>query len=105
MGWDATRYIHNGHLWILLDAGLFGYLAFMVLSFTFLIRGFRYWRTIASGRLKGVVLGFTLVYLACLISAVTVPTFTVWGWTPVIGITMGINEVILMRSKQAVYAA
>jgi O-antigen ligase len=34
-------FIHNGHLRILLDSGIIGYLAFIVLSLVFLIRGFR----------------------------------------------------------------
>jgi len=100
MGWDARGYIHNGHLWIFLDSGLFGYLAFTWLSLAFLRRGFRFWRSAESNWLKGVVLGFTLAYLAALIASLTTPTFTVQNWTPVIGIMMGINEVILMRFRQ-----
>jgi O-antigen ligase len=101
MGWDARGFIHNGHLWILLDTGLLGYLALMWLSLAFLIRGFRYWRRVANYQLKGVVLGFTLVYLAVLVAAVVNSTFVQWRWTPVIGIMIGINEVILMRFRQA----
>jgi hypothetical protein len=47
--------------------------------------------------MRGVVLGFTLVYLAVLIAAVANSSFMQWRWTPVIGIIMGINEVILMK--------
>jgi hypothetical protein len=50
--------------------------------------------------MRGVVLGFTLVYLAVLIAAVVNSTFTRWYWTPVIGIIMGINEVILRKFRQ-----
>lgn len=39
-------FIHNGHLRILLDSGIIGYLAFIVLSMVFLIRGFRNWKNI-----------------------------------------------------------
>ncbi len=46
------------------------------------------------------MLGFTLVYLAVLIAAVANSTFMQWRWTPVIGIIMGINEVILMKFRQ-----
>jgi hypothetical protein len=97
---DFRGYIHNGHLWVLLQSGLVGYISLMWLSLAFLIRGFRYWRSIANDRIRGVVLGFTLVYVAVLIAAVVNPTFTQWNWTPVIGIIMGINEVILMKFKQ-----
>ena len=46
------------------------------------------------------MLGFTLVYLAVLIAAVVNSPFMEWRWTPVIGIMMGINEVILSRFGQ-----
>lgn len=94
-GYDFRKHIHNGHLWILLQSGLLGYLSLMWLSLVFLMRGFRHWRSIANDRIGGVVLGLTLVYLAVLIAAVSNSTFMMWNWTPVIGIIMGINEVIL----------
>lgn len=99
-GADFRKHIHNGHLWILLQSGLLGYLSLMWLSLAFLIRGFRYWRSIADDRMRGVVLGFTLVYLAVLVAAVVNSTFMQWRWTPVIGIIMGINEVILRKAGQ-----
>jgi hypothetical protein len=99
-GYDLTKQIHNGHLYILLQSGLLGYLSLMWLSLAFLIRGFRHWRSIANDRMRGVVLGFTLVYLAVLVAAVSNSTFMQWNWTPVIGIMMGINEVVLRRAGQ-----
>jgi len=96
-GYDFRNYIHNGHLWILLQSGLLGYLSFMWLSLTFLMRGFKYWQNITNDRMRGVVLGFTLVYLTVLIAAVANSTFMQWRWTPVIGIMMGINEIIIMK--------
>ena len=98
--YDFRKHIHNGHLWILLQSGLLGYLSFMWLSLVFLMRGFRYWRSITNDRMRGVVLGFTLVYLAVLIAAATNSTFMQWRWVPVIGIIMGINEVILRKVEQ-----
>jgi O-antigen ligase len=97
---DFRGYIHNGHLWILLQSGLIGYLSLMWLSLAFLVRGFRYWRSIVDDQMRGVALGFTLVYLAVLIGALVNPTFMPWNWTPVIGIIMGINEVILRKARQ-----
>jgi len=99
-GYDFRKHIHNGHLWILLQSGLLGYLSLMWLSLAFLIRGFRYWRSIANDRMSGVVLGFTLAYLVVLIAAVANSTFMQWRWTPVIGIMMGINEVILRKREK-----
>jgi hypothetical protein len=50
--------------------------------------------------MRAVMLGFSLVYLAVLIAAVANSTFMQWRWTPVIGIIMGINEVILRKDGQ-----
>jgi len=99
-GWDARRFIHNGHLWVLLNTGVLGYLCLMWLSVTFSIRGFKSWRTISDHWMKGIVLGFTLVYLGLLIAAVVNSIFASWSWTPVIGIMMGVNEVALRRAVQ-----
>lgn len=98
--YDFRKHIHNGHFWILLQSGLVGYLGFLWLSFAFLFRGFRHWRSLADDRLRGVVLGFTLAYLAILIAAVVNSTFMQWRWVPVIGLMMGVNEVILMRFRK-----
>jgi O-antigen ligase len=96
-GYDFRKHIHNGHLQIMLQSGLLGYSSLTWLSLTFLLRGFKYWRRIASDRMRGVVLGFTLIYLVVLIAALANSTFMQWFWTPVIGIIMGINEVILRK--------
>jgi O-antigen ligase len=96
---DLTRLIHNGHLTVLLQSGLLGYLSLMWLSVAFLMRGFRNWRKIPNGRMRGVVLGFTLVYLAVFIAAMGNSSFMLWCWTPVIGIIMGINEVVLGKVR------
>lgn len=99
-GDDLRTFIHNGHLRILLDSGIVGYFSFIALSVVFLIRGFRYWKSILDDKMKGVVLGFTLVYLAILIAAIVNSIFTQWNWAPVIGIMMGINEVIYLQNYQ-----
>lgn len=97
---DFRKFIHNGHLWILLQSGFLGYFSLMWLSFAFLWRGFKYWRNIENDRLRAIMLGFTLVYVAVLISAFVNGTFMGWYWTPVIGIVMGVNEVILHSHNQ-----
>jgi O-antigen ligase len=91
---DFRKFIHNGFLRILLDSGLLGFLFFLWLSFAFLIRGWRYWRRIPDKQLKGIVIGFPLAYLVVLIAAVANSTFVQWNWTPVLGMMMGINEVV-----------
>jgi len=99
-GADLRWLIHNGHFRILLDSGVLGYLAFWGLSLTFLVRGLRYWHIAPDKQLGGIVLGFTLVYLAVLIAAIANGTFTNWSWTPVLGIIMGVNEVVFRMSTQ-----
>jgi hypothetical protein len=97
---DGRHFIHNGHLLIFLQSGLLGYLSLMWLSLAFLFRGFRYWRNVTDNRLKSVVLGFTLVYVVVIISATVNSTFMQWNWTPVIGLFMGINEIILLKYRE-----
>jgi O-antigen ligase len=98
---NMRNFIHNGHLKIMLNSGLIGYFSFMWLSFVFLRQGFKGWRDIHEDRFRGIVLSFTLVFVAITIAALVNTTFTQWRWTPVIGIMMGINEVILLKFKQA----
>lgn len=92
---DLRRLIHNGHLNIVLQSGIIGYVALCWLSFVFLKRGFGGWRGVANVQLGRVVLGFTLAYVLVLIAAVANSSFMEWRWTPVIGIMMGVNEAIL----------
>ena len=100
--YDFRRHIHNGHLWVLLQSGLLGYLSLIWLSLLFLLRGFKNWRRVSDYRLKSVVLGFSLAYLAIFVAAVTNSSFTQWRWTPLLGIMMGVNEIILLKSKQEI---
>lgn len=95
---DGRRYIHNGHLFIMMKAGMLSYLGLLWLTFTFLRRGFKNWRRIQNGQTKAIVLGLTLAYLGTFISAVSEPRFCDWNnWVAAIGIMMGINEVIISR--------
>jgi O-antigen ligase len=96
---DRTNQIHNSHLGILLQSGVLGYLSLMWLSLAFLLRGLRNWRHVPNDRLRGVVLGFTLAYLAILIAAGANSVFMQWFWVPVLGIIMGINEGILRQVR------
>jgi O-antigen ligase len=98
---DHSDFIHNSHLKILLQSGLLGYLSFTWLSVAFLLRGLRNWRKVSSDRLRAVVLGFSLAYLVALIAAGANSLFTHWSWVPLLGIIMGINEVILRQVRPA----
>lgn len=103
--YDFRKHIHNGYFWLLLQSGLLGLLPFIWLSLLSLIRGFKYWRIIPNNRFRGVVLGITLVYLAVMIAAITNSTFMQASWTPVIGIMLGINEIILAKFRHVVPVA
>jgi len=101
VGFDGRAYVHNGHVWVVLKTGLLGYLCLLWLSFTFLIRGFRYWSRSSRSQDKGLVLGFALSYLGVMVGAIVNPMFMQWFWTPVIGLMMGANEVILRKVASA----
>ena len=96
--WDARRYIHNAHFWIMMKAGLLAYICFLWLSATFLIRSFKRWRFISNPQLKAHVLSFALTYLGVLIGAIVNPIFLQWYWTPLIGLMMGYNEVVIRKT-------
>jgi hypothetical protein len=96
-GYDGRRFIHNGHLSIIVKSGLLGYLSFLVFSLIALVRGFKFWRRIPNSQLQAVLLGFTLAYLGILIGSIVSPMIITGWWTPVIGIILGINEVILTK--------
>jgi O-antigen ligase len=98
---DGRTYMHNGHIWILVKTGILGYICFVWLSLAFLLRGFKYWRRIRNSRMRGVVLGFTLTYLGILVSSLVEPTMMKWEWIMVIGIMMGLNEVLISRDDQS----
>jgi O-antigen ligase len=96
---ERTTFIHNSHLGILLQSGLLGYLSFVWLSVAFLLRGRRNWRRVPNDRMRAVVLGFTLVYLVALMAAPANSIFMMSSWVPVLGIVLGVNEVILRQVR------
>jgi O-antigen ligase len=94
---DGRRFTHNGHLYIILKTGLLGYLVFLSISILVLWRGFKYWRCLPDPGMRSIVLGITLAFLGAFLSAISEPRFMDWNWTPVLGIMIGVNEVIFRR--------
>jgi O-antigen ligase len=88
------RWIHNGHVWIMMKTGLLGYFFFACFSIVFLVRGLKYWKAVPDPRLQATVLGFTLAYIVILISSVVNANIMISYWTSIVGVMMGINEVI-----------
>ena len=94
-GHDRTRFIHNGYLHIMVKSGLLAFLCFFSFSLVSLWRGFKFWRQVYDRQFQAIVLGFTLAFLGILIGSFVSAMIVKSYWTPVIGIMLGINEVIL----------
>jgi O-antigen ligase len=100
VNYDTRTYIHNAHFWILMKTGLLGYSALVWLSVAFLTRGFKHWQRVSDPQMRGWALGFTLAYLGVPFGAIVNPIYMQWEWTPVIGVIMGINEIILRKATR-----
>jgi O-antigen ligase len=99
VGDKITNFIHNAYLMLWLRTGLLGLIAFLWLSFRFLSRGFRYWRSISDRLAREIVLGLTLGYLSMVISNLVAPTLVSDLNTALIGVILGINEVIYIHFR------
>jgi O-antigen ligase len=96
---SLTHYLHNAYLSIWLKAGLLGLVSFMWLSLCFLRRGFQHWREVQDSFLGAVTLGFTLAYLALMVSNLVAPTFVQDQSAMIFAVIMGMNEVAFMQSE------
>lgn len=94
VGENLIRFIHNAYLFLWLKTGLLGLIAFLGLSYRFLSRGFRFWRSSSNTLFCMTILGLTLMYLAMIISNLVAPTLVESLCTAAFGVMMGINEVI-----------
>ncbi len=95
LGGDTnTGYMHNAYFFILLDLGLVGFIPFVWFSVLFMVRAYRLWSTIRDKTFMSVALGFCLSYITVLIASTASPMFMAWYWTPVLGVMLGVNEVI-----------
>lgn len=91
---DGRAYIHNGHLWIMLQCGLPGYFCFMTWILWTAFRGLRIWRNVRTPVLRGTMVSFSLLLLVLPIGAIVDPVYMQWFWTPVLGVMAGVIEVI-----------
>lgn len=98
---DGSRYIHQGHLGVMLKGGLISYSGFVWLSILFLWRSFRHWRGIPNPAIRGAVLGFALSFLLILMSSFTSPLLLESFWVPVCGLILGFNEAAFAVFKPA----
>lgn len=97
---DGRGWIHNGHVWVMVKAGLLAYTPLLILLLLFLYRGFKYWSTITESWKRGYYLGFTLAFLGMVIGAMIEPLIIAWHWTALMGVMMGVNEYILRTTNQ-----
>jgi O-antigen ligase len=94
-----THYVHNAYLWILLDFGIVGFVPVLWFSIAYLVRGMLYWAEVRDPILKGIVIGFTVSYIAVLISSVATPKLLELSSVPLIAMMLGINEVAMKLGK------
>jgi hypothetical protein len=94
-GFDGRDFIHNGHVWVVLKAGLFAYIGLMYFSLGIVFRGLRRWRRMREAWMRGLVLGSALVFMGALIVSNIEPYVMTASWTPVLAVVAGINEVAL----------
>ncbi len=87
-------YMHNAYLWVWTMMGLMGFMPFIWLYSSFLVRGFTRWHRIGDPKLRAVALGFTLAILGQAISNLVAPNF-VQSWILIVfAIMLGISELI-----------
>ncbi len=98
--YDGRRFIHNGHIAIMVKIGLPAYLLFLWVSIAFLSRGFKHWRMITDPILQKIYIGFTLSFLGLFLGSVIEPMIVEWDCTALLGIMMGMNEAILLHNDQ-----
>jgi O-antigen ligase len=95
------RYIHNAYLYLLVDLGIVGFLPFLWFSIVSLLRGFFSWRTIQDPVLRSLTIGFAVSYIAVLVCSATSPRLVRGNYVPLIGVMLGINEVIIRLNRRS----
>lgn len=104
-GWDMTRYIHNGYLWILVNMGILGFLPLVWFYVLFLSRGLSNWRKIRNPVDKSAVIGFTISGIALALSILFEPRIMQWHGIVVISTIIGINEAIIHLNENKIRTA
>ncbi len=92
--YDKFAYIHDGHLWTMLKTGLLGYLLLVLAFLLFLKHSLSNWKRIQDPYLRAIVLAFAVTLVGLLPATIVNPIFSENYWTPLLGIMMGVNEVL-----------
>ena len=98
--WNASSYIHNGYLWILVDMGLLGFVPLMWFFIGFIIRGFSNWRKIRDPGERSILIGCTLSMMALSLCILVSPRFMEWYSIVVIATIMGVGETIIKHNEK-----
>lgn len=98
---DGRGYTHNGHLYIAMKTGLVGYFLFMWFMLLAISRGFARWREVKDPHLSSFVLGVTLALAGMIFGAILHPVYMTLYWTPLLGMLIGVNEVIYRIDEMA----
>lgn len=88
-------YTHNAHLWLAVKTGLLGYGLFLLFILSFIIRGFINWKKIADPTNNMLLLAITCAMLTIVIGANIHPFFMTLFWTPLIGVLLGLGELLI----------
>ncbi|MCA9884947.1 MAG: O-antigen ligase family protein [Anaerolineae bacterium] len=91
---EGIYYIHNSHFWIMIKTGIVGYLALLSFKLIAVGRGVVYWRKVRV-IYSPIVMGFSISLVGILFSAIVDPILTDLTWTPIAGLIIGLNEVII----------
>jgi O-antigen ligase len=94
-GFDGRGWIHNGNLWLLVKTGLLGFLPLITVILSSLYRGFKSWRLVPETWKRYLAFGCALSILGMLIGSFIEPTWMRLSWTAIIGIILGVNEILL----------
>ena len=100
VGFDGRSFVHNGHVSIVLQVGMLGYLSWLGLALISMFRGLKYARHIPDSQLRAWVLGFALTWVIVFFTSMVEPMVVEAYWTSLIGIALGVNEVVLRQFSQ-----
>ncbi len=100
--WETTRYIHNSYIYLFLNMGLLGILAFGWLCVSFIGYGIRVIRAGRDDYYKGLAAGFTASFVAILVASMFTPTahspiMSIW-----VGFLMGSVYIIDLKNKEEI---
>jgi len=91
--------LHSSLLTIPLRFGLVGFIPFLWISVSFLVRGFRKWKKVPDPFFKAVCIGLILSYIGTLLSSVVEGLLCDWRGIIGVAIMWGTNEVIYKVEK------